>query len=151
MVYCERRQQSCRKEGKALNVTSKGRYALRVMLDLAEREPGAYVPLREIIRRQEIPQKYLEGIMARLVRAELADSLHGKGGGYRLARAPEDIRIGDVLRLTEGSLAPVQCLEAGQSGCARSEECRTLPMWRKFNDLTNAFFDSVTLADLINQ
>ncbi len=132
-------------------ISTKGRYVLRVLADLAERSDGGYTPMKDIAERQELSLKYLEKLMPLLSNRNMVEGLHGKGGGYRLARAPEDIRIGDVLRLTEGSLAPVQCLEAGQSGCARSEECRTLPMWRKFNDLTNAFFDSVTLADLINQ
>ena len=132
-------------------ISTRGRYVLRVLADLAEHSNGAYIPMKEIAERQELSLKYLEKLMPLLADRDLVEGMHGRGGGYRLTRAPASIRIGDVLRLTEGSLAPVQCLESGQSCCARSDECRTLPMWRRFNDLTNAFFDSVTLADLINQ
>ena len=132
-------------------ISSKGRYALRVMLDLAEREPGAYVPLREIIRRQEIPQKYLEGIMARLVRAGLTDSLHGKGGGYRLARSAGTITLGDILRAAEGELAPTGCRDAGETACPRADICQARAVWQRLDRLVNDFADGITLEGLLQE
>ncbi len=129
-------------------VSTKGRYALRVLIDLAEREGKGFTPLREIIERQEISQKYLESIMAQLSKAELVEAVHGKGGGYRLARAPEEITLGDVLRVTEGSLAPVACLEEGAKPCERATGCRTLPVWTKLDGLIRDFVDGITIRDL---
>lgn len=111
-------------------VSTKGRYALRIMIDLAEHRSEGYIPLKETARRQDISEKYLEGILKILVRNKLLAGLRGKGGGYRLTRPPEDYPIGDILRLTELSLAPVACLEEGQPSCPRISECRTLSMWR---------------------
>ncbi len=119
------------------------------MIDLAEHENGNYLPLKEIALRQEISQKYLEGIMADLSKANLLEGLHGKGGGYRLARAPEDYTVGEILRLTEGDLAPVSCLEKGAASCGLANSCRTLPMWKDFYQMVNSFFDGITLADLL--
>ncbi len=132
-------------------ISSKGRYALRVMLDLAAQEPGEYVPLREIIRRQEIPHKYLEGIMARLARAGLADSLHGKGGGYRLARSAGTITLGDILRAAEGELSPTGCRDAAETPCPRAEVCRARGVWQRLDRLVNDFADGVTLAGLMEE
>ena len=129
-------------------ISTRGRYVLRVLADLAEHSNGSYIPMKDIADRQEISLKYIEKIMPVLTKAKMGDGLHGKGGGYRLNRAPEDYKIGEILRLTEGTLAPVQCLETGASACERASRCSTLPMWQKFNDLTNRFFDSVSLADL---
>ena len=129
-------------------ISTRGRYVLRVLADLAEHSNGSYIPMKDIADRQEISLKYIEKIMPVLTKAKMVDGLHGKGGGYRLNRAPEDYKIGEILRLTEGTLAPVQCLETGASACERASRCSTLPMWQKFNDLTNRFFDSVSLADL---
>jgi len=131
-------------------ISTRGRYALRVMVDLAEHDSGKYIPLKEIAGRQEISQKYLEGIMTSLSKANLVDGAHGKGGGYRLIRRPENYPVGEILRLTEGSLAPVSCLEEKADPCQKSAECRTLPMWEKLNTMINGFFDSVSVADLMN-
>ena len=108
-------------------ISTKGRYALRVMIDLAEHQTDRYIPLKEIAQRQEISEKYLESILKSLVQQKFLTGLRGKGGGYRLTRAPELYTVGSILRLTEGSLAPVACLEDGAVQCARSASCRTLP------------------------
>lgn len=129
-------------------ISSKGRYALRVMLDLAEHGDGSYLPLRDIAQRQEISQKYLESIMAVLSKNALVDGQHGKGGGYRLNRPPQDYRVGDILRLTEGTLAPVACLESCAGPCDRAEKCRTRPMWSKLESMITDYLDSVSLAEL---
>ncbi len=132
-------------------ISTRGRYALRVMIDLAEHNNGEYTPLKEVAERQEISQKYMEGIMASLSKAGFVEGAHGKGGGYRLSRTPDDYPVGDILRLTEGSLAPVACLEADAKPCERAAECRTLKMWTKLDKLINDFFDGVTIADLMSQ
>ena len=130
-------------------VSTKGRYALRVMIDLAEQHKQERVPLKEIAERQEISQKYIEAIMTILSKNGFVDAVHGKGGGYRLNKAPEDYKVGDILRLTEGSLSPVACLEKGAEVCPRKDNCRTLSLWTKLDELVENFLDSVTLADLI--
>ena len=128
-------------------VSTRGRYALRVMVDLAERQTDGYVPLKEIASRQEISEKYLESIIKLLVRANLLSGLRGKGGGYKLTLAPAQRTVGAVLRLTEDSLAPVTCLE-GESTCPRMMSCRTLPMWQGLNTVINDYLDHITIADL---
>ena len=130
-------------------ISSRGRYALRVMIDLAEHDDGAYIPMKEVAQRQDISLKYLERILPILVSAKLVEGLHGKGGGYRLTRKPEDYRISEILRLTEGDLAPVACLECNSEKCKRTAECRTLPMWMELNRRVNEYLDSVTIADLM--
>ena len=130
-------------------VSTKGRYALRVMIDLAEKNNQERVPLKEIAERQGISQKYIEAIMTILSKHGFVDAVHGKGGGYRLNKKPEDYRVGDILRRTEGSLSPVACLEAGAEECPRKAECRTLPMWTKLDDLVEGYLDSVRLSDLM--
>lgn len=130
-------------------ISTKGRYALRVLVDMAEHQTSGYVPLREIAARQEISEKYLESIVKTLVRGGVLSGLRGKGGGYRLNVSPERCTVGLVLRLTEGSLAPVACLEAGGSACVRLAECRTLPMWRGLNEVINNYLDQYTIADLM--
>ncbi len=132
-------------------VSTKGRYALRVMVDLAEHPTEGYIPLREIAQRQEISEKYLEIILKMLVREKIVVGLRGKGGGYRLNRMPEQYTVGEILRCTEDSLAPVACLEAPDNQCPRASECRTLPMWEKLNSLVNDFFDGITVADLMER
>ena len=132
-------------------ISTRGRYALRVMVDLAENDNGGHIPLKEVVQRQDISQKYLEGIMVTLSKAGLVEGAHGKGGGYRLNRAPREYRVGDILRLTEGSLAPVACLECGAKPCPRAAYCRTLPMWTKLNTMITDFFDGITLADLMGK
>ena len=131
-------------------ISTKGRYALRVMIDLAEHPTDGYIPLKLIAERQGISEKYLESIIKLLVRARLLTGLRGKGGGYRLTRSPEEYTVGSILRLSEGSLAPVACLEQNPVECRRMAECRTLPMWRKLNTMINDYFDGITLADLVN-
>ena len=130
-------------------ISSRGRYALRVMIDLAEHNDGAYLPMKEVAQRQDISLKYLERILPILVSAKLVEGINGKGGGYRLTRKPEEYRIRDILRLTEGDLAPVACLECGADACHRTAECRTLPLWVELNRRVNEYLDSVTIADLM--
>lgn len=130
-------------------ISSRGRYALRVMIDLAEHDNGGYIPMKEVAQRQDISLKYLERILPILVSAKLIEGIHGKGGGYRLTKKPEEYRIGDVLRLTEGDLAPVACLECNADKCRRTAECRTLPMWMELKRRVNDYLDSVTIADLM--
>lgn len=130
-------------------ISTRGRYALRVIVDLAEHQSDRYIPLKEIADRQEISEKYLESILKVLVQNRLLTGLRGKGGGYRLTRDPELYTVGSILRLTEGNLAPVACLESGEVQCPRMASCRTLPMWRKLDSLINDYLDSVTIADLM--
>lgn len=130
-------------------ISTRGRYALRVLVDLAEHSDDGYVPMKEIAERQEISLKYLERILPVLTKNGIIEGLQGKTGGYRLIKSPEDCRIGDILRLTEGDLAPVACLECGAKPCKRASECRTYPMWVEFYQLINNFFDSKTLADIV--
>lgn len=130
-------------------VSTKGRYAVRILLDLAENASGEYIPMKEVAARQGLSLKYIEQIMPLLKKENVVEGVHGKGGGYRLVKNPKDYRIGDILRMAEGSLAPVACLDCGAKPCERSGNCRTLPMWTKFYEMTNEYFDSITLADLI--
>ena len=129
-------------------VSTRGRYALRVMIDLAENSNQERIPLKEIAERQGISQKYMESIMTLLSKNGFVDAIHGKGGGYMLNRKPEEYRVGDILRLTEGTLAPVACLEKNAPPCDRKKFCRTLPMWTKLDKLVEDYLDSVTLSDL---
>lgn len=130
-------------------ISTRGRYALRVMIDLAEHRDDGYIPMKEIAERQDISLKYLERIIPTLTKHGFIEGVHGKGGGYRLVKAPEECIVGDILRLTEGDLAPVACLESGAKPCPRVEECRTFPMWRDFYRLTNDYFDGITVAALM--
>lgn len=132
-------------------VSTKGRYALRVMIDLAEQHKQDRVPLKEIAERQEISQKYIEAIMTILSKNGFVDAVHGKGGGYKLNKKPEEYKVGDILRLTEGSLSPVACLEKGAEECPRKPICRTLPLWTKLDELVQGYLDSVTLAELMKK
>lgn len=129
-------------------ISTRGRYALRVMIDLAEHSGDGFIPLKEIAAHQGISQKYMESIMTVLSKNGFVEGIHGKGGGYRLNRSPEEYKVGDLLRLTEGSLAPVACLECGAMPCERAAECRTLPMWSKLDEMINTYLDGVTIADL---
>ena len=131
-------------------VSTKGRYALRVMIDLAEHRSEKYVPLKEVAARQEISEKYLENILKVLVQNGFLEGLRGKGGGYRLTRSIDQYSVGEILRLTEGSLAPVTCLEGAENTCPRAGQCHTLPMWEKLDSLINGYLDSVSLVDLIH-
>jgi len=130
-------------------ISTKGRYALRVMIDLAEHQSEDYVPLKEIAQRQELSEKYLESIIKLLVKANLLRGLRGKGGGYKLTKSPDLYTVGSILRLTEESLAPVSCLEHNAESCPRMAECRTLPLWKGLDTVINNYLDSVTLADLV--
>ncbi len=132
-----------------MHVTSKGRYALRVMLDLAQHPEEGTVSLKTVAERQGISMKYLEMIVAGLKRAGLLDSSRGKEGGYRLCRAPADYTVGEIVRALEDKLAPVSCITAEGVQCERAADCVTLPMWRELDGLTNAYLDGVTLQDLI--
>ena len=140
--------QQAEKEDTAIVVSTKGRYALRVMIDLAEHQADGYIPLREIAKRQEISEKYLEAILKTLVREHFLIGLRGKGGGYKLSRSPEEYTVGSILRLAEGSLAPVACLDSYARQCPRMGECRTLPIWKKLDSVIQEFLDGYTLADL---
>lgn len=132
-------------------VSTKGRYALRVMLCLAQRQREEFVPLKEIAESENMSQKYLESIMAVLSKANFVDAVHGKGGGYRLNREPEKYTIGSILKLTEGSLSAVSCTTQGPAACSRSECCHTKPMWDKLDQLIDAFFEDITIADLLKK
>lgn len=130
-------------------ISTRGRYALRILIDLAEHNDGKYIPMKDVAERQELSLKYLERILPVLTQNKLVIGVHGKGGGYRLGRAPDEYTVGEVLRLTEGNLAPVTCLECDAQPCKRAAECRTLGMWTKFHQITNDYFDSITVADLM--
>ena len=132
-------------------VSTKGRYALRVMVDLAEHQAAGRIPLKEIAARQGISEKYLENILATLVRANMLSGMRGKGGGYVLTRPPEQYTVGSILRLTEESLAPVACLEETAGTCTRSGQCRTLALWQGLDKVIHDYLESVTIADLIEQ
>lgn len=131
-------------------ISTRGRYALRVMIDLAEHRNGGYMPMKEVAARQNISLKYIERILPILSRASLIEGIHGKGGGYRLTREPIDYTVGEILRLTEGDLAPVGCVESGAVPCERVCECRTYAMWKRFGEITNEYFDSITLESLMS-
>lgn len=130
-------------------ISTRGRYALRILIDLAEHYTGNYIPMKDVANRQELSLKYIERIMPALSKNNLVEGVHGKGGGYRLVKTPEEYKVGEILRLTEGNLAPVACLECGAQPCERVDECRTLPMWKEFHEMANKYFDGITLADLM--
>ncbi len=130
-------------------VSTKGRYALRVMVSFAQRGADEYIPLKEIAEKEGISQKYLESIMSVLSKAGFVDAVHGKGGGYRLNRSPGEYTIGSILKLTEGSLAAVSCTSQGAAACSRTECCQAKPMWDRLDKLIDDFFEDITLADLL--
>ena len=130
-------------------VSTKGRYALCVLIDMAEHQSENYVPLKEIAQRQDISEKYLESIVKALVKGGILTGLRGKGGGYRLSRPPEQFTVGAILRMTEGSLAPVSCLEGVSSPCERMSACRTLAMWQGLDRLIQEYLEQYTIADLM--
>ena len=132
-------------------ISTKGRYALRVMIDMAQQNTDGYIPLEEIATRQGISKKYLESILSVLVKEKLIKGLRGKGGGYKLTRELKDYAVGEILELTEGSLAVVACTESDEITCDRKGECKTLPMWLKFDKMVHDFFYSITLEDLLNE
>lgn len=132
-------------------VSTRGRYALRVLVDMAEHSDEERIPLKEVAERQQISQKYIEAIMTLLSKNGFVDAVHGKGGGYKLNRSPEEYKVGDILRLTEGTLAPVACLEQNAKPCERESICRTLKMWSKLDELIEGYLDSVSIADLMKK
>lgn len=130
-------------------ISTKGRYSVRILLDLAEHHNGAYIPMKEVAARQGISLKYIEKLMPALKAAGLLDSTHGIGGGYRLTREPEQYTLWEILSLAEGGLAPVSCLQEHAAPCERAAECQTLPVWKGYFDLTKSYFSGITLADLM--
>ena len=131
-------------------ISTKARYALRVMIDLAEHQDAGYIPLKDIAARQEISEKYLEIIIKILVKGKMLKGLRGKGGGYILTREPYEYIVGDIIELTEGPLAPVACLQPDAEVCNRKDICVTLPLWEKYYTLVHDFFFHITLEDVIN-
>lgn len=134
-----------------MKISTRGRYALRVMTDLAEHMNGNYIPLKDVAERQEISQKYLESIMLELSKSGLVDGRHGKGGGYKLNREPEKYTVLEILQITEGSLAPVACLDDGAAACPKAVECSTLSLWDDFYRLVKNYFNGITLSDLMKK
>ena len=134
-----------------MNVTSKGRYALRIMIDLAQHRDEGYISLKTISDRTQLSMKYLEMIVGNLKKAELVDSTRGKEGGYKLNKTPQEYSIGEILRCIEDNLAPVACIKEGEIQCDRSGACLTVPMWKELDDITNAYLDTVSLEDLLTR
>ena len=130
-------------------ISTRGRYALRVMIDLAEHEGGQYIPMKEVAERQGLSLKYLERILPLLTKGGMVEGVQGKGGGYRLTKPIEEYRVGDILRLTEGALSPVDCAACSDEPCAHAVDCRTKPMWAGLTKLVNEYFDGITLQDLM--
>lgn len=130
-------------------ISTKGRYALRMLCDLAEQDPNEYVPLKDIAARQEVSLKYLESIVSILSKNSLIEGVHGKGGGYRLTKKPGEYRVGEILRLTETSISPVACVGENSKPCSRASSCKTYPMWSKLNRMINEYVDSISIEDLL--
>ena len=130
-------------------VSTKGRYALRVMVCLAQKSPEDFIPLKEIAEAEGISQKYLESIMTVLSKAGFVDAVHGKGGGYRLNRPAEDYTVGAILKLTEGGISAVSCTTQGASACSRTQCCQAKPMWDRLDKMIDDFFEGITIADLL--
>lgn len=131
-----------------MTISTKGRYALRVLIDLAENSNGSYIPMKVVAKRQGLPLKYLEHILPTLKQNNIVEGVQGKGGGYRLTRKPEEYTIGEILRLVEGDFAPVSCLECGAKPCERADQCRTISMWKNLQSIIDGYFDGITLKDL---
>lgn len=134
-----------------MKISTKGRYAIRVMIDLAQHNTGEYIPLMDIAKRQEISEKYLESIVVILSRNDFVQSLRGKGGGYRLIKDPSEYTVGSILRITEGSFAPVSCLEKQPNRCERASYCKTLHMWEGLQKVVEEYFEGITIQDLLEQ
>mgnify|MGYP005761740097 CR=1 FL=1 len=130
-------------------ISSRGRYALRVMLDMAKQHSTQNISVRDLAARQNISRKYLESIMTALCKANLIESETGKDGGYRLARSPQEYTVAEIVRLAEGTLAPVSCLECTENACERADSCLTLPVWQRLDELIDAYLSGVTIADLV--
>lgn len=134
-----------------MKISTKGRYALRLMLDLAYNHTGSFIPIKNISQRQDISDKYLEQIITQLSRAGLVKSARGAQGGYMLAKEPQEYTVGEILRLLEGNLAPVACVDDTKDACIRADECVTMEVWREIKDAVNKVVDNITLADLVEQ
>lgn len=134
-----------------MKISTKGRYALRLMLDLAYNHTGSFIPIKNISQRQDISDKYLEQIITQLSRAGLVKSARGAQGGYMLAKEPQEYTVGEILRLLEGNLAPVACVDDTKEVCTRADECVTMEVWREIKDAVNKVVDNITLADLVEQ
>lgn len=132
-------------------ISTRGRYALRVLIDMAEHPSSGRIPLKEIAERQEISEKYLESIVKDLVKAGIIEGTRGKGGGYQLARTPDQINVYDIISLMEGTLAPVSCLEAGKTPCMRMSDCRTLLLWKGLDEAVRSYLSGYTVADLMHR
>lgn len=130
-------------------ISAKGRYALCVMIDLAENNNGSYIPMKEVAERQGLPFKYLARIMPILAHNHVVDTIPGKSDGYRLNRKPEEYTVGEILRLTDGNLVPVACLACGAEPCEQASQCRTLPVWKNLQNMVDSYLDSITLKDLM--
>ena len=131
-------------------ISSRGRYALRVLVDLAQRREQGYTPLKDVAARQGISPKYMEKILPVLTKNGYVEGIHGKGGGYRFVKDPAQCPVWDILRVTEGDMAPVACMETGAENCQRQDCCSTVKMWRNFTHLVHDYFDSITIADLMD-
>lgn len=131
-----------------MKITSRGRYALKVMIDLAEQQSEDLIKLNDVAERQNISEKYLESIIATLVKGGLLIGVRGKGGGYKLSKKPEEYTVGSILKITEGSLTPVSCLDCKPNSCASAGECKTLPLWEGLDRVIDSYLESVTIADL---
>lgn len=134
-----------------MKISTKGRYALRMLVDLAEHQNCGFVALKDIAERQNISKKYLEQIIPIFNKSNILKTTRGSQGGYMLSRSPDKYTVGEILRLTEGSLAPVECLNQNPVGCERSGECATLPVWQGLNKVINEYLDSITLQDILDQ
>ena len=130
-------------------ISTRGRYALRLMLDLADHMETGYTPMKAIAERQGLSVKYLERIVPDLNKSGMVEGVQGKGGGYRLTKTPAEYRVGDILRMTEGGLTPVECAGCGSEPCDRADECRTKPLWAGLIKVINEYLDSITLQDLM--
>lgn len=132
-------------------ISTKGRYAVRIMLSLCEAQNGEYVSLKSIAEEEGISEKYMESITSMLVKVGFVEGIRGKGGGYRLVRPPESFTLGSILKATDGSLAPVSCLECKPNKCDRASGCKTLPVWKKLDKMINDYLENITLADVYNE
>ena len=130
-------------------ISTRGRYALRFLIDLAENQANGFITTRELAGRQEVSQKYAERLMVLLSKNSLVKTQHGKGGGYRLSREPEDYKVSEILAAMDEELAPVECLACNPNVCPRAESCKTLPMWTKLDEMISDFFEKITLKDLM--
>lgn len=134
-----------------MKISTRGRYAVRVMLDLSECSAGEYIPLADIAKRQQISEKYLESIVSSLVKGGLLTALRGKKGGYKLTKKPEEYTVRTILQITEGIFSPVACLETTPNSCERASYCKTLKMWEGLQKLVDDYFENITLQDLLDQ